>query len=92
MVWIVCFGAAQKSTDIDRTILHAIENSELTEKEQAAIEILAAVTEQDIEITPDGKAVLREGVAKTGSFPLKTRKCGMVIKRAAANSMDTKHS
>lgn len=54
----------QKLVDDSHTLLKAVLNSELTEKEQSAIEILASVTEQEIESTPDGKVTLRDGVAK----------------------------
>jgi len=50
--------------DDSHVILQVMQNSELSEKERVSLEILAAVTEQDIETKPDGKVAIREGVAK----------------------------
>lgn len=45
-------------------IVQSIVGVELSKKEEAAMEILSTVTEQDIETTDAGKVALRQGVAK----------------------------
>lgn len=47
-----------------RTVLKETENLELDPAEQAARELLATVTEQDIEAQPDGTVAIRNGVAR----------------------------
>jgi hypothetical protein len=47
-----------------RTLLKETENLELGTAEKAAREMLAAVTEQDVDAQPDGTVTLKDGVAK----------------------------
>lgn len=54
----------QNLVNDSHALLGAICDTILTEEEQAAVEILANVTEQDIEVTTDGKVTLRQGVAE----------------------------
>lgn len=54
----------QSLVEDSRALLATVKNNELTKEEQAAAELLATVTEQDIEISPEGKITLRNGVAK----------------------------
>lgn len=50
--------------DDSHALLRAVSDTELTAEEKTAVEILATVTEQDIEVTTDGKVSIRRGVAK----------------------------
>ncbi|MGL5514842.1 MAG: IS1182 family transposase, partial [Sporomusa sp.] len=54
----------QSLVNDSRALLGAISDTELSQEEQAAVEILATVTEQDIEVSGDGKISLRQGVAE----------------------------
>lgn len=47
-----------------RTILEAIKDTELNQEEQAAVELLSKVTEQDIEETSDNEVAIKKEVAK----------------------------
>ena len=47
-----------------RILLESVNSMEHTKEEQLAAELLATITEQDIEINPEGKVTLRNGVAK----------------------------
>lgn len=54
----------QSLVDDSHALLETVSDRELTAEEKTAVEILATVTEQDIEVTTDGKVSLRQGVAK----------------------------
>jgi len=54
----------QNLVEDSHTLLAAVNNMEHTKEEQVAAELLATITEQDIEISPEGKVKLRNGVAK----------------------------
>jgi len=54
----------QSLVEDSHTLLAAINNMDHTKEEQVAAELLATITEQDIEISPEGKVRLRDGVAK----------------------------
>ena len=54
----------QSLVEDSHLLLAAVNSMDHTKEEQLAAELLATITEQDIEISPEGKVTLRDGVAK----------------------------